>query len=183
MRQWRLMVYLEDIKNAGKGINSNMNVSIRYALSRNLEEKWKTKVIDKNNIRINNLKVQYFYSEENNIEEFLVNTEIILSILNNETEEILAQGSTGILSTFKNKVDNLSGQRQTSTVLLFFENGKYCELTLKVVLICDGVYATPNQNFKKLHSVYFPMKDCINSNPLPKEWMEAFGFDHENHAK
>lgn len=37
-----------------------------------------------------------------------------------EKEEVLAQGSTGILANFKNKFVTENGQRQTTTVLLFF---------------------------------------------------------------
>jgi hypothetical protein len=37
-----------------------------------------------------------------------------------ENEEVIAQGSTGILANFKNKFIADSGQRQTTTVLLFF---------------------------------------------------------------
>lgn len=36
---------------------------------------------------------------------------------------------------------------------------------------------------KKLYSVEFPIKDCLNSNPLPKEWMQAIGFDEEIQLK
>lgn len=70
-----------------------------------------------------------------------------------------------------------NGQRQTTTVLLFFESGKYCALTLKVGLVYDGVYKSPEISLKTMNSVLFPTRDCLNSNPLPKEWMEAFGYD------
>jgi len=37
-----------------------------------------------------------------------------------------------------------NGQKQTATVLLFFQNRKYCELTLKVGLVFDGSYNVNN---------------------------------------
>ena len=48
------------------------------------------------------------------------NTEILVSVLSEEKEEVIAQGSTGILANFRNKCATENGQRQTSTVLLFF---------------------------------------------------------------
>lgn len=89
----------------------------------------------------------------------------------------MALGSTGVISNLKNKFEISNGQRQTSTVLLFFENHKYCELVLKIGVVCDGKYHVQDQQFKKWNSVYFAHKNYINSNPLPKEWMEIFGED------
>lgn len=37
-----------------------------------------------------------------------------------------------------------NGQKQTATVLLFFQNKKYSELTLKVGLVYDGSYNVSN---------------------------------------
>lgn len=37
-----------------------------------------------------------------------------------------------------------NGQKQTATVLLFFQNKKYCELTLKVGIVYDGSYNVNN---------------------------------------
>jgi hypothetical protein len=54
---------------------------------------------------------------------------------------------------------------------------------LKVGLVYDGVYRAPDVPLKKLNSALFPTRDCLNSNPLPKEWMEAFGYDEEINLK
>jgi hypothetical protein len=48
---------------------------------------------------------------------------------------------------------------------------------MKVGLVYDGVYKSPDVPLRKVHNVLFPTRDWINSNPLPKEWMEAFGYD------
>lgn len=114
------------------------------------------------------VKIHYFFSEGPDIEDFLKNAEILVSVLSAESEEVIAQGSTGVLANFKNKFVVESGQRQTTTVLLFFESGKYCELTLKVGLVYDGLYRAPEVSLRKFHSVLFPTRDCLNSNPLPK---------------
>jgi hypothetical protein len=100
-----------------------------------------------------------------------------VSVLSGEKEEVIAQGSTAILANFRNKFDNENGQRQTTTVLLFFESGKYCALTLKVGLVYDGIYRVPDIPMRKVHNVLFPTKEYLISNPMPKEWMEAFGYD------
>jgi hypothetical protein len=89
------------------------------------------------------VKIHYFFSENQDIEDFLENAEIVISVLTVEGEDVLAQGSTGVLANFKNKFIAENGQRQTTTVLLFFESGKYCELTLKVGLVYDGIYRSP----------------------------------------
>ncbi len=117
-------------------------MTVRYSLGSGVEEKWKCSH-EQTNISVKKVKIHYFYSEGQDIEEFLRNTEIVVSVLRCEGEEVLAQGSTGILANFKNKFVIESGQRQTTTVLLFFESGKYCELTLKVGLVYDGVYHAP----------------------------------------
>ena len=96
-----------------------------------------------------------------------------------DQENPIANGSTGILSHFKNRFAEECGQRQTSTVLLFFDNGKYCELTIKVGLVCDGVYNTTDMNLYRQNSVYCPDASFINSNPFPKEWMEIFTPSYE----
>mgnify|MGYP006897445661 CR=1 FL=1 len=67
--------------------------------------------------------------------------------------------------------------------MLFFDSGKYCALTLKVGLVHDGIYRVPEMPMKKVQSILFPAKDYLNSNPLPKEWMEAFGYDQEIEVK
>lgn len=143
------------------------NVTVRYSLGQGVEEKWKCS-LDQATISVKKVKIHYFYSERQDIEEFLRNTEIVISVLSCEGEDVLAQGSTGILANFKNKFVIESGQRQTTTVLLFFESGKYCELTLKVGLVYDGLYRSPEVPLRKLHSILFPTRDCLNSNPLPK---------------
>lgn len=48
---------------------------------------------------------------------------------------------------------------------------------MKVGLVYDGVYKSPDVPLRKVHNVLFPTRDWINSNPLPKEWIEAFGYD------
>ena len=50
-------------------------------------------------------------------------------------------------------------------------------------LVHDGVYRVPEMPMRKVHSVMFPTKDYLNSNPLPKEWMEVFGYDEEIQLK
>jgi hypothetical protein len=88
-----------------------------------------------------------------------------------------ANGRTRIISAFKTFKSPTSmkslmenGQRQTATVLLFFENKKYCELTMKVGLVYDGSYNISSAGMIKTNDVFFS-KNVMNSNPLPKEWM------------
>lgn len=71
-------------------------------------------------------------------------------------QKIFAKGSSGTLSTFRRQFHNDLCLRQTSSVLLFYSNGKYCEMTIKVGLICDGVYQIPdNLSLVSLNKVYF----------------------------
>jgi hypothetical protein len=49
------------------------------------------------------VKIHYFFSESQDIEDFLKNAEIVISVLAVEGEDVLAQGSTGVLANFKNK--------------------------------------------------------------------------------
>jgi hypothetical protein len=50
---------------------------------------------------------------------------------------------------------------------------------MKVGLVCDGSYNVSEMMFKKFNNILFADKDYTNSNPLPKEWMEAFGLNYE----
>jgi hypothetical protein len=45
---------------------------------------------------------------------------------------------------------------------------------MKVGLVYDGSYNMSPIGMTKTNDVYFS-KNVMNSNPLPKEWMEAFG--------
>ena len=56
-------------------------------------------------------------------------------------------------------------------------------MTLKVGLVHDGIYRVPEMAMRKVHSVMLPTKDYLNSNRMPKEWMEAFGYDKEIELK
>ena len=53
-------------------------------------------------------------------------------------------------------------------------------MTIKVGLICDGVYQLADSvSLIPLNKVYFADNNFTNSNPIPKEWMEAFGVNHD----
>jgi hypothetical protein len=52
---------------------------------------------------VKRVKIHYFFSEGPDIEDFLKNAEILVSVLSAESEEVIAQGSTGVLANFKNK--------------------------------------------------------------------------------
>ena len=56
---------------------------VRYALGRGIEEKWKCN-IDHGVVKVQRVKVHYFYSESLDIEEFLKNSEIVISVLSME---------------------------------------------------------------------------------------------------
>ena len=85
LSQWRLMVYLEDIKEIPSdfkeiGKSRKSTVNIRYALAKGIEEKWRV-AVESSCIPIRKVKIHYFFSEEAEIEAFLKNTEIVLSVL------------------------------------------------------------------------------------------------------
>lgn len=98
-------------------------------------------------LNVNKLKVHYIYSQKLNIKEFLKETELNLELFPPSENQSFAKGSSSIFSNFRNTLEVNSGARQTSSVLLFYENGRYCEITAKVGLICDGSYHIPS-NFK-----------------------------------
>ena len=90
--QWRLMIFLVDVINVPpefSKVNSTMNV--RYFLDNKscIEESWKVRTNSMENssgffnsahcdVRINKVKVHYFYSEQVNIDSFLKDTEVHL---------------------------------------------------------------------------------------------------------
>lgn len=59
--------------------------------------------MEQGTIPVKKVKIHYFFSENQDIEDFLKNAEIVISVLTFEGEDVLAQGSTGVLANFKNK--------------------------------------------------------------------------------
>lgn len=78
---------------------------------------------------VNKIRVHYFFSENENIEKFLQETEIKIRLTNGtDWNNFVAEGSSKTISHFQNK--QTGGQRHNSQILCFFENSQYC--TLKV---------------------------------------------------
>ena len=79
---------------------------------------------------VNKIRVHYFFSENENIEKFLQETEIKIRLTNGtDWNNFVAEGSSKTISHFQNK--QTGGQRHNSQILCFFENSQYC--TLKVI--------------------------------------------------
>jgi len=79
---------------------------------------------------VNKIRVHYFFSENENIEKFLQETEIKIRLTNGKDwNNFVAEGSSKTISHFQNKQSG--GQRHNSQILCFFENSQYC--TLKVI--------------------------------------------------
>ncbi|KRX07210.1 hypothetical protein PPERSA_00367 [Pseudocohnilembus persalinus] len=124
-------------------------------------------------VNINKIKVHYIFSEEMDISKFLNETEIKVRLTQgSDWNNFLAEGSSKTIHHFKNKVEG--GQRHSAQILLFFENSKYCVLTLNVGLVCDKQYNTAKLNLYKYNNIYFPDENYYNSNPFPNEWCEMF---------
>ena len=84
-------------------------------------------------------------------------------------QKVFAKGSTGTLASFGRQFQPDLCLRQTSTILLFYSDGEYCEMTIKVGLICDGVYQLSDSvSLIPLNKVYFADNNFANSNPIPK---------------
>jgi len=80
---------------------------------------------------VNKIRVHYFFSENENIEKFLQDTEIKIRLTNGtDWNNFVAEGYSRTISHFQNK--QTGGQRHNSQILCFFENSQYC--TLKVIL-------------------------------------------------
>lgn len=59
--------------------------------------------------------------------------------------------------------------RQTSSLLLFYAVGKYCEMTIKTGLVYDGIYKTPKStNLQNIDGILFAHSGFVNSNPMPR---------------
>lgn len=128
-----------------------------------------------NSANINHIRVHYFFSEDDNIEKFIQDTEIKMRLTcgpHPDWNTYFAEGSSKTISHFNNKMQG--GQRHSSQVLLFFESAKYCVLTLNAGLSCDGEYNTAKFNLYKYNNIYFPDESYYNSNKFPDEWMEMF---------
>lgn len=81
---------------------------------------------------INKIRVHYFFSENENIEKLLQETEIKIRLTNGtDWNNFIAEGSSKTISHFQNK--QTGGQRHNSQILCFFENSQYC--TLKVFFL------------------------------------------------
>lgn len=75
------------------------------------------------------MRVHYFFSETDDVEKFLLETEIKIRLTKGtDWNNFVAEGSSKTISHFQNK--QMGGQRHNSQILCFFENSKYC--TLKV---------------------------------------------------
>ncbi|CAD8042870.1 unnamed protein product [Paramecium primaurelia] len=135
--------------------------------------------INDENLKLNVIRVHYFFSETTDIEKFLSETEIKMRLCQgSEWVNYVAEGSTKTIHHFKNS--QMGGQRHRAQVLLFFANGHYCILNLQVGLFCDGQYNTGKLNLYKYNNVYFPDDNYYNCNPFPPEWMEIFDPQYVN---
>ncbi|KAM3136909.1 hypothetical protein pb186bvf_010994 [Paramecium bursaria] len=131
------------------------------------------------NLKMNVIRVHYFFSETIDIEKFLSETEIKMRLTSgSEWVNYVAEGSTKTIHHFKNH--QIGGQRHSSQCLLFFANGQYCTLNFQVGLVCDGQYNTGKLNLYKHNNVYFPDDNYYNCNPFPPEWMEMFDPESVN---
>lgn len=180
------MIYFVGISNIPQELLKDQEeVLLRYKLGNGdfAEQTWKIKASYKTNscnfygnfnvdLNIKKIKMHYFYSESLDISDFLKETEVSLQLASVQEQKIFAKGSSGALSSFSNQFQPGLCLRQTSSVLLFYSNGSYCEMTFKIGLTCDGVYQLgDNISLTPLNKVYFADNNFTNSNSIPKEWM------------
>jgi hypothetical protein len=198
LKQWRLMVFITGISNMPAEclleslpwpyLKSNESkeegsIILKYKLGSTIEHSWRVSGLlqanssglscdSKVDVNIKKIKIHYFYSVDQNIDSFLKETEMKFALLDPLNNKLLAEGSSATLSFFKTLYDTDLCLRQTSSVLLFYNSGQYCELTIKVGLICDGLYRVPhNLSLVSLNKVHFAESSFSNSNEIPKEWM------------
>ncbi|KRX03758.1 hypothetical protein PPERSA_04266 [Pseudocohnilembus persalinus] len=125
-------------------------------------------------IEIKFFRLHYFFAIDNDIQEFLENTELVFRITDGPNwNNLVAEGKSKTISFFQNK--QVEAQRHSCRVMIFFDDAKYCNLYLNCGLVCDeGKLDTQYMNLYKYNGIYFPDESYYNCNILPDIWMELF---------
>lgn len=187
LNQWRILLYFSEVSQLDPDISGeNAFLQYRFDSLHNFSDGFRLgqlEQLEPSVQPVNKLKVHYFFSESLNIDKFLAETNIKIRLTQGpDWNRTLAEGSSCTVSHFKNKTGVDCGQRHSSNILLFYENCKYCELTLSVGLVLDGSYNTLDLNLYKDREIYVTDGSYYTSNPLPKEWMEMYALNYDNAA-
>ena len=192
LKQWRFMIYLQTLNFEGENLFKTNNIDkdsvhlqvklfrIKNDFPLNLVEiaKDPNSTIEDGydytySYEINLLRVYYFFSDKQDIKNFLQDTELQVRITyTKDWNNYIAQGSTRTLSQFDN--NRLKGQKHESRIYMFFDSAEYCTIRFTAGLVCDGDFNTASMNLHKFNGIYFPNDDFYNCNIFPEEWIEIF---------
>lgn len=184
LNQWRLMVFAQTLcfesdkdKVAELGLEGKKiffqiklaNIKSVFEISLQQGEKKYGRTVYQMKI----LRIFYFFSENQNIQKFLEDSELQLRLTyTKDFNNYLAHGSTRSFRNFQNQ--RPSGQKHASTVYMFFDDASIGTLNCMLGLVCDGSHDTGSMNLYKYHGIYFPNQDFYNCNIFPLEWLEVF---------
>lgn len=133
-----------------------------------------TQVFKKIKLKVNKLRVHYFFTEINNIEQFCKNTEIEIRLTDGPNwNKMLMQGKVYPF-VHMNPKNSTSVQMQNSILYLFSDKIDDCYLTLKAGLMYDKTLNNEELTLYPFYDTYFSENHYYSSDPLPIEWLEIF---------
>lgn len=183
LKQWRLIFMLRHIQfetssaSASEFLSQNSEIYLQMRLC-SYRSCFKVKVERTRNgdfyfVPLRILRLHYFFSEVEDISEFLQNTELQFRITKTtQWSDALCQGSAKTLSHFDKRKE--SGQKSEGTIYLFTVGTETVTLKMTCGIVCDGEYNTGSLNLYRHSCVFFPDIDFYNCNVFPPEWMEIF---------
>ena len=187
LNQWRLMVFAQTFSFEEKNdkidqmglLGKKFFFQIKLANIKSVFEVALKEGEHKHGRRVYQMKILrifYFFSETENIERFLEESELQLRLTyTKDFNNYLAHGSTRSFRNFQNQ--RTSGQKHSCTVYMFFDDASIGTLNCMLGLVCDGSHDTGSMNLYKFHGIYFPNQDFYNCNIFPLEWLEVFADD------
>ena len=128
----------------------------------------------KSTIKINKIRVHFFFTEIMQIADFVKNTEIEIRITDGpDWCKWITSGSTKPFEFMNpNKGDMV--QTENKTLYFFSKNMDEFYLTMKWGFKFDKDIQTENLGLTLYNGVYFPDNHYYNSDVLPIEWLEIF---------
>lgn len=175
------MIYFSSVSNLPSNyIKKGDKLILKYRIGgeTGIEYVWPLKIKDKISTNcegkislqfgVRKLKIHYFYCDEEGVDRFLQDTEVSIQIATFDQKKVFAKGCSKVFTYFQGKKCSELCLRQTSSVLLFYSTGKYCEMTIKTGLICDGEYEITDKQFVTVNKINFSHDSFMNSNPIPR---------------
>jgi len=126
-------------------------------------------------MRVNQMRVNYFFTLDKNIESFISNLRINFSLFKDKT--LIATGGCNPLNGFTlYQLKEISAQVHTIRVFLFTNDMKSLELDIKVGICTDNEVDTTTFSIHKMKDfqIYYPENYYYNAYTFPTEWMQLF---------